>query len=146
MKAAIFLGGTAALLLASPAWGRTREKLPFKYVAGTESIQQGCAGKLEVTETALVFECPDRTLSVPYDSITQMEYLPQVSKRIRKMKLRWTIKPTSARNKNEGFFTVLYFDRGRTHAIVLEARPDAMRPYLAELDLRTGQIIESRQD
>lgn len=143
---AVFLGLIATLLLVSQAWGRAHEKPPFKYVAGTEILPEGCAGKLEVTETALVFKCAETSLSVPYDSITKMEYLPQVSKRIRKMKLAWAIKPTSASNKNGGFFTVLYSDQGRTHAIVLEARSGTMRPYLAEIDVRTGQTIENRQD
>ncbi|HZT71239.1 MAG TPA: hypothetical protein VFC10_16025 [Terriglobia bacterium] len=146
ITAAIFLAWTAVLLLNVSAWGRRHEKPPFRYVAGTEAMPEGCGGKLELTESAMVFECPEGSLSVPYRSVTQMEYLPQVSKKIRKMKLPWTIKPTSARNKNEGFFTVLYSDQGRTHAIILETRPDTMRPYLAELNLRTGQIIENRQD
>jgi|YelNatPaOPRAMG01_1025707.scaffolds.fasta_scaffold65816_2 hypothetical protein len=133
------------LVLTVPAWGRRQEKPPFKYVAGTEVMPEGCGGKLELTQAALVFECPQGSLTVPYNSITKMEYLPQVSKKIRKMKLPWTIKPTSARNRKEGFFTVLYSDQGRTHAIVLETRPNTMRPYLAELNLRTGQIIENRQ-
>lgn len=136
----------AVLLLMPQAWARQHDKALFKYVAGTESIPKDCMGKLEVTESQLVFRCDEKSVSVPYSAITQMEFQPRVSKKIRKMKLAWTIRPTTARGKHEGFFSVLYSSNGQTRAIILRVRKETMRPYMAEIDLRTGQPIESRQD
>jgi hypothetical protein len=143
-KWAAFLA--AVLLLMPQAWARSRDQALFKYVAGTESMPKDCMGKLEVTESQMVFQCAGKSLSVPYSNITKMEFQPRVSKKIRKMKLAWTIKPTSARGKHEGFFTVIYRASSETHAIILRVRNETMRPYMAEIDLRTGRPIESRQD
>lgn len=142
---------TAALLatlvlLAPHTWARPHHESEFKYVAGTEPIPKGCKGKVEVTEPALVFQCAGDSLSIPYGTITQMEFLPRVSRKIRKTKLPWVIKPTSAHGRHDGFFTVLYSSNGQPHAIILRVRNDTMRPYLAEIGLRTSQPIESRRD
>jgi hypothetical protein len=128
------------------AWARSHDESVFKYVAGTEPLPKDCTGKLEVAKSDLVFQCGGQSLSIPYGAITQMEFQPRVSKKIRKMKLAWAIKPTSAHGRHDGFFTVLYSSNGQTHAITLRARKDTMRPYMAEIDLKTGQPIESRQD
>lgn len=144
--AAALLGVGVLLLLAPAAWARAHISPYFEYAAGTENLPQGCQGKLEITEKSLVYHCGDISISIPYGSITQMEYRPRVSKRIRKMKLPWAIKPTSDHSKNEGFFTVLYSDNGQTRAIVLKVPEDTMRPYMAEIDLRTGRAIQSNED
>jgi hypothetical protein len=136
----------AVLLLAPAAWTRSNEQAVFKYVAGTESMAKGCEGKLEVTESDLLFQCAEQLLTIPYGAITEMEFQPRVSKKIRKMKLAWTIKPSSSHSKHQGFFSVLYSEKGKTHAIILQARNETMRPYMAEIDLKTGRPIESRQD
>jgi hypothetical protein len=143
-KTAAILG--AALLVALGGQARSQEQVVFKYVAGTESMAKGCKGKLEVGASDLIFECAQLSLTIPYPSITQMEFQPQVSKKIRKMKLAWAIKPTSAHSKHQGFFSVLYTEKGHTHAIILKTRDETMRPYMAEIDLKTGLPIESRQD
>lgn len=136
----------AVILLAPQAWARQRKEALFKYVAGTEFLPKGCKGQLEVTESHLVFLCEEKSVSISYNDITKMEFQPRVSKKIRKMKLAWTIKPTSDKGKHEGFFTVLYRSGSQTRAIILRVRDDTMRPYMAEIDLRTGGPIESRQD
>lgn len=133
------------LVLAPSAQARKHSKPPFEYVAGTESLPQGCGGKLEVTETALVFQCPAGSISVPYKSITEMEYRPRTSKEIRKMKLNWAIRPSSSRSKHKGYFTVLFSEKGETRAMVLKVSPGTMRPYLAEIDLKTGLTIHGGQ-
>lgn len=143
-KTAVFFAALA--LLAPHAWAGSSHDSVFKYVAGTEPLPKGCTGKLEVTEPALVFQCDGQSLSISYATITQMEFLPQVSKKIRKMKLRWIVKPTSAHGGHDGFFTVVYSTGGQPHAAVLRVRNDTMRPYMAEIDLRTGHPIESRKD
>ena len=136
----------AAFGLALQAWGRSNQEALFKYVGGTEHMLKGCEGKLEVTELDMVFECDGKSISVPYKAVTQMEFLPQISKRIRKMKLHWAVKPPSSRGKHEGYFSVLYSVGGETHAVILKARDETMRPYLAEIGLKTGHLIENRTD
>jgi hypothetical protein len=143
-KTAAFLA--AVVLLVPQVWARSHDEAVFRYVAGTETMPKGCTGKLEVTESDLVFRCAEQSLTIPYGAITQMEFQPRVSKRIRKMKLAWTIKPTSAHSKHEGFFSVLFSDKGQTRAIILKVRDETMRPYMAEIDLKTGRPIESRRD
>jgi hypothetical protein len=136
----------AAVMLVAHAWARSHDESVFKYVAGTEPMPKDCTGKLEVRASDLVFQCAGQSLAVPYSAITQMEFQPRVSKKIRRMKLAWAIKPTSAHGKHDGFFAVLYTGNGRTHALILRARKDTMRPYMAEIDLKAGRPIESRQD
>jgi hypothetical protein len=136
----------AVVMLVPHAWARSHDEAVFKYVAGTEPMPKDCTGKLEVKASDLVFKCEGQSLAVPYSAITRMEFRPRVSKRICKMKLAWAIKPTSAHGKHDGFFTVLYSANGQTHAIILRVRKDTMRPYMAEIDLKTGHPIESRQD
>lgn len=145
MKAAAFLAA-AILLLAPPAWGRSHHTPFFEYVAGTEPIPQGCKGKLEVKEKDLVFQCAGAAVTIPYKSITEMEYHRTVAKQIRKMKLNWVIKPSSSHSKHEGFFTVLFSRDKQTHAIILKVPNETMRPYMAEIDLKTGQTIHSHGD
>lgn len=136
----------AILLLVPYASAESSHDSVFKYVAGTEPIPKDCTGKLHVTEPALVFQCAGQSLSIPYRTITQMEFLPRVSEKIRKMKLPWVIRPTSAHGRHDGFFTVVYSSSGQAHAIIMRVRNEIMRPYMAEIDLRTGHPIESRKD
>lgn len=146
INTAVFLNLIAVLLLAPSAWGRSRNiNSLFEYVAGTESISTGCEGKLDITDAALVYQCPEGSITVPYNSITAMEYRPRVSKEIRKMKLNWTVKPPSSHSKHQAYFSVLYSEKGQTHAIILKTSPETMRPYLAEIGLRTGRTIHSRK-
>ncbi len=146
IKAVLFLNLMALLLLVPSALARPHNKSLFKYAAGTESVPKGCEGKLEVAEAALVFECAQGSITVPYASITRMEYRQRVSKEIRKMKLNWAVKPTSSHSKHEGYFTVLYAEKDQTRAMILKVSTETMRPYLAEIDLKTGLSIGSGQD
>lgn len=146
MMATAILSVAAFLLLVPAAWGRSHPSPYFEYAAGTANLPKGCEGKLAIMQKVLVYRCDDVSLAVPYDSITHMEYRRRVSKEIRKMKLPWAIRPTSSRGKNKGFFTIIFSDKGKTRAIVLKVTDDTMRPYMAEIDLKTGRSIDSNQD
>lgn len=141
IKAAAFLA--AFLVFARVARGQSDGMGVFMYMFGTEHIPQGCGGQLKVTETHLLYQCEQLSVTIPYHAITQMEFRPQVSKQIRKMKLAWVTKPTSIRSKHAGFFSVLYSQKGRTHVIIMKVSEDTLRPYMAEIDLKTGRSIES---
>jgi len=135
---------TTGLLLAATAWGASNNRSLFKYVAGTATLQKGCSGKLEVTNSALVFQCGQQSITAPYKTITEMSFMPRVSKRIRKMKLDWTVKPSASHSRHQGFFTVLYSEKGRQRALILKVRNETMRPYMAEIDLKTRLPIKTR--
>ena len=139
----------AALLLAtvSVLYGREEGVEPqFKYAAGTESISEGCEGNLELTSIGLTFRCPTGSVTAPFDSITLMQYRNDVSRKVRRMRLQWKIKPTMVApllgGKHNRYFTVVFKDDETTRAVVLRVAPRAMRPYLAEIDLKSTRRVE----
>lgn len=146
IKAILFLSVIALFLLVPSALARSHNKSTFEYVAGTQSLPKGCKGKLEMAQENMIFECPGGSITVPYTAITRMEYQEKISKQIRKMTLNWAINPPSSHNKHEGYFTVLYSEKGQTHAMILKVSPETMRPYLAEIDLKTGLSIHNNQN
>jgi len=135
----------ALLAMAAPAAGRSHRTPQFVYAAGTEALPEGCEGKLELLQTALVFECSQGRVTAPYTSITLMQYHPKVSREVRKMKLKWAVKPTSESSKHNLFFTLLFSVDGGTQAMILRVLPETMRPYLAEIELRTGHRVDVEQ-
>jgi len=139
----VALVGISLTLVSLPS--RCDNQSEFAYVGGTAAIHKGCEGKLEITASALVFDCPQGSIAAPYSSIERMEYRSQVSKPIRKMKLNWKVEPPTHKDKHNVYFTVLYLDQGKIHAMVLKVDPATMRPYLAEIDLRTGHRIDVQQ-
>lgn len=114
----------------------------FKYVGGTEALRAGCSGTLELTSAALTFKCPSEAISIPYSSITLMQYRSDISRRFREQKLKWKIKPPHGGGGRNHYFAVLFAEGGATRAMVLAVSPRAMRPYLAEIDLKTGKRVE----
>jgi len=114
----------------------------FKYVGGTEKIPDGCTGRLEVTPDNLDFACFQYDIPVPYSSIRIMEYRPNVSRRVWKLKPKWKVRPMGGGGKLNRYFTVTFTQGGKTHVMVLDVLPDAMRPYLAEIDLKAGRRVE----
>lgn len=141
VRAIIFLNLLAVFAIATAGWARNYNKSQFMYVGGTEPLSQPCEGNLDITETAMVFECREARVTVPYNSITHMEYRSRVSPQVRKMKLQWVLKPPSHGGRRNLFFTVLYLVDGSTHAMILKVPPETMLPYLAEIDLRVGHRI-----
>jgi hypothetical protein len=141
IQTTILFSVAAILIVAAPAAARSHRTPMFEYVGGTEALPDRCGGKLELLETALVFECPKGRITAPYESITLMQYRSRVSREVRKMKLPWALKPPDESSKHNLFFTVLYSVDGRTHAMILRVPPETMRPYLAEIELRTGRRV-----
>ncbi len=137
----------ALLAVASSAYSREKPTGPqFKYVGGTRSIQEPCEGSVEVGSTALTFKCPAGSISVPYSSISLMQYRPDISRQVWRLKLKWKPRPAVDTpimgNKRNRYFTVLYTEQGAIQAMVLDVAPDVMRPYLAEIDLKAGRRVE----
>ena len=120
----------------------TREAV-FQYAGGTEKIEIDCAGKLEVTLDSLVFRCPGGSVVMPFSTITLMQFRPDVSRRVRKLKLKWTTYPnTLIVGKQNQYFTVVCKKQGETQVVVLRVDPLSMRPYLAEIELKSGKRVE----
>jgi len=136
------------LLLAIPllsipfGLARRPSETPFKYAGGTEALRPGCEGNLEMGFSAMTFRCSGGAVVLPYSSIVLMQYRPNVSKKIRRMRLNWKVPLPYAKGNENRFFTVLFRQDGKSHVIVLEVLPTDMRPYLAEIDLRTGRRVE----
>ncbi len=140
--AVLALGLAAALPLAA----RERDpEAPFQLNASTMPMPAACDGKLELNLNDMVFACPNGTVTIPYSSIRLMEYRPDMSKQVRKMKLRWKVRPNLAEplfgKKENRYFTVVFGEKAPYQALILDVEPDTMRPYLAEIDLKAGRRV-----
>ncbi len=95
---------------------------------------------------ALAFRCRGSSVEIPYSSITLMQYRSDISKKVRKMKAEWKVRPTVISpifgSKKNRFFAVVFRVDGKPRVLVLRVEPEAMRPYLAELDLRVEKRVE----
>jgi hypothetical protein len=116
----------------------------FKYAGGTESISRNCAGVLRLNDQEMVFHCPDATVSIPYSGIQVMQFRPNLSREVRKMKVKWRLHPQLGSSKNH-LFAIVFKQDSRTHILVLDVAETDMVPYLAEIDLRAGQRVEVYQ-
>ena len=114
----------------------------FFYAGGTATLRSGCSGTLGISNASMTFECPQGSVTIPYSSITLMQYRPKLSQKVRRMKLRWKVRPYESASKKNLLFTVLYKEGDTTQALVLRVLPDDMRPYLAEIELNAGKRIE----
>jgi len=139
------LAWTLAAMLIAVGSGQSRahpRQPPFQYAGGTASIGQGCAGMLEVTSDALRFKCPKGSIDMPFSAITRMEYRAEVSRRVRKLKAAWKVVPSPGGGKENRYFTVVYTEQASPQVMVLKVAPLAMRPYLAEIELKSGKRVE----
>jgi hypothetical protein len=132
------------LIPPSAAFGIEQSKEAiFQYAGGTEKIEIDCAGKLEVTQEGLIFRCPAGSVEMPFSTISLMQFRPDVSPRVRKLKLKWTTYPNILiAGKQNRYFTVVCKKQGVTHVMVLRVDPVSMRPYLAEIELKSGKRVE----
>ena len=130
-------------------WGATTgteqaKEAIFQYAGGSEKIEIDCAGKLEVSDSGLIFKCPGTSVDMPFSTITLMQFRPDISQSVRNLKLkRKTYYPSIlVAGKQNRFFTVVYKKQGATHVMVLRVDPLSMRPYLAEIELKSGKRVE----
>ena len=147
MATRLLLALTFIVGAASLAAGREGPAVtPFKFVGGTEKLPEACEGLVEVESTELTFKCPNGSVPVPYSAITLMQYRPDVSKKVWRMKIKWKVKPGFTMplvgGKKNRYFTVVYQEKGEMRALVLEVSPKKMRPYLAEIDVKAGKRVE----
>lgn len=131
------------MLVASAANARKKAPPPpFLYAGGTEQVAAECGGKLEVSTIGLVFKCTSASLDIPFSAITVMEYRPNLSPAVRRLKPNWKVRPRSHRGNMNRYFTILYKEQDQTRVVVLQVEPLVMRPYLAEIELKSGKRVE----
>lgn len=142
-KAALIL--VVSIGIANFSFAKKQTETPFRYRGGSENLPVGCKGMVELGASALNFKCPNGSLSVPYPSIELMQYRPDISRKIREMKINWKVRPgvrPIMRGKKNRYFTIVYKEQGETRGVVLEVAPESMRPYLAEIDVKCGKRVE----
>ena len=134
----------ALLLLTVPSFAKNKkaDEPPFQYEAGTENIERGCGGKLEVLREGFTFKCSGGTFSLPFSAVTLMEFRPDVSAEVMAMKIPWKVAPQQMRGRENKFFTIVCNDQGKLRAVVLRVSEENMRPYFAEIELQCGKSVE----
>jgi hypothetical protein len=71
-----------------------------------------------------------------------MEYRPDVSRQVWGMNIPWKVQPEHDKARHNQYLTVVYKEQGAIHAVVLSVEPASMRPYLAEIELRSGKSVQ----
>ncbi len=134
----------ALLLMISSSYGKHKkvEEPPFEYLAGTENVASGCAGKLEVLKDGFAFKCPSATFSLPFSGITLMQFRPDVSPEVMAMKIPWKIKPQLTKLRENKYFTIVSNEQGKFRAVILRVSENDMRPYFAEIELQSGKGVQ----
>ena len=134
----------ALCLLAGSSYGKHKktDEPPFQYEAGTENLEKGCAGKLEVLREGFTFKCPGGGFSLPFSGVTLMQFRPDVSPEVLAMKIPWKVQPQPARVRENKYFTIVSNENGKLRAVVLRVSEDAMRPYFAEIELQSGKSVQ----
>ena len=144
-RIAITINLLAALcLLAGSSYGKHKksDETPFQYEAGTENLEKGCAGKLEVLREGFTFKCPGGSFSLPFSTVTLMQFRPDVSAEVLAMKIPWKLQPQPARVRENKYFTIVCNEKGKLRAVVLRVSEDDMRPYFAEIELQSGKSVQ----
>lgn len=147
IRRALLVTGLGLFLALSPSSLRSgvsdRTHQPqFKYAGGTEDVLFGCAGTLQINSSSLTYTCAQYSVDIPYSGIEIMQYRADVTRRVRKLKLKWHVYPPMGGGHINRYFTLVYRISGSTHVLVLEVPNDEMRPYLAEIDLKCGRRVD----
>jgi|SRR5689334_11024909 len=134
----------ASFLLAGLVFGKKKpvEVPPFLYQAGTEKIEKGCGGRLEVHKEGFAFHCPGGSFEFPYAGITVMQYRRDLSPEVVAMKIPWAYPPTLSRVSSNKYFTIVSNEQGKLRAVVLRVDEKNMRPYFAEIELQSGKSVD----
>jgi len=134
----------ALFLLPASGYGKHKkpDEPPFQYEAGTENLERGCAGKLEVLREGFTFKCPGGTFSLPFSGVTLMQFRPDISAQVLAMKVPWKLQPQPVRTRENKFFTIVCKDQEKLRVVVLRVSEDDMRPYFAQIELQSGKTVQ----
>jgi hypothetical protein len=130
-----------ACVVSQPAFaGLGSEKA--KYIGGTLSISEKAEGKLLTSDAqALSFTAKEQSVSIPYESITSIEYGQKAGRRIG---VAVMISPLALFSKKRKHYLTLGFTdaEGRTQGAVFELGKDIVRTTLVTLEARTGKEVQ----
>ncbi|MGO8817086.1 MAG: hypothetical protein ACLQVG_20785 [Terriglobia bacterium] len=138
--------GLSLFTLSADGKHKKTDDPPFIYLAGTESVDKGCGGKLQVLKEGFTFKCATGGFSLPFSAITLMQYRPDVSEAVMAMKIPWKIAPQLARVRENKYFTIVTNEQGKLRAVVLRVDEDDMRPFFAEIELQSGKSVQEFRD
>jgi hypothetical protein len=114
-----------------------------EYVGGTiAGLKEKAEGKFSTaSDDALVFNSIDGSVSIPYNSVTSLEYGQKAGRRVG---VAIMISPLALfSKKRKHFFTITYKDKvGKEQAGVFELGKDIVRTTLKIVEVRTGKEIE----
>ena len=113
------------------------------YVGGTISgVKEKAEGKLSTaSESDLVFNSIDGSVSIPYAKVTALEYGQKAGRRVAMAVLVSPLALFSKKRKH--YFTITYTDTtGKEQAGVFELGKDIVRTTLKIVEVRTGKDIE----
>jgi hypothetical protein len=118
------------------------------YVGGTiAGLSENVEGRINTTDEDAVTFIPDsnsRMVSIPYKSITGLEYGQKAGRRVGAAILVSPLMLFSKKRKH--YLTIEYKDGGKAQAGVFEIGKDIVRTTLKVLETRSGQEVEYQDD
>ena len=142
MAAAWGLAFSLVLANARPITSNRTQKPQFEYAGGTEDLPSACRGTLQLTSDSMIFTCPQHSIAIPYRALETMQYRADVTRRVRKMRLKWRLPPPMGGGHTNRYFTLVYRLSSAAHVVILQVPSDEMNPYLAEIDLKCGRRVD----
>lgn len=139
-----------SLLLLAPAAAAGVGKNEVRYLGGVwPDVPEGAEGKVRMEEDAAVFLFHGRRFTLPYASITSIEYGQKVGRRIGAT-IGWGVTtlgvaalPMLLSKKRRHFATIGYTDeQGRPQGLVVEFGKEIKRGAMKMLSLKSGKEIE----
>lgn len=143
------------ILLLAPAAARAGVgKKEVRYLGGVwTDVPEGTEGKVRLKDDAAIFEFGGKQYTLPYASITSLEYGQKVGRRIGAT-IGWGVTtlgiaalPMLLSKKRRHFATIGYTDeQGKTQGLVVEFGKEINRSTMKMLSIKSGKEIEFESD
>ncbi len=142
------------LLLAPAAVHAGVGKKEVRYLGGVwTDVREGAEGKIRLEDAAAVFVFEGKQYTLPYSSITSLEYGQKVGRRVGAT-IGWgattlgiAALPMLLSKKRRHFATIGYTDeQGRPQGLVVEFGKEINRSAMKMLSLKSGKEIEFESD
>lgn len=143
-----------ALLLAPAAVSAGVGKKEVRYLGGVwTDVREGTEGKVRLEDAAAIFAFEGKQYTLPYSSITSIEYGQKVGRRIGAT-IGWGVTtlgiaalPMLLSKKRRHFATIGYADeQGKPQGLVVEFGKEINRSTMKMLSLKSGKEIEFESD
>ncbi len=143
------------ILLLAPAAARAGVgKKEVRYLGGVwTDVREGTEGKVRLEDAAAVFVFEGKQHTLPYSSITSLEYGQKVGRRIGAT-IGWGVTtlgiaalPMLLSKKRRHFATIGYTDeQGKPQGLVVEFGKEINRSAMKILSIKSGKQIEFESD